>query len=399
MITLHLLAVPHTITHATFPSQCAFNGKVLRFSPMIKTLGSVFRVIHYGVESSDSGADEEVAVLTLERWEKLRVESLCFLKPGMSETDAVNALKDGTQFVGDLANIETPLYNEFNANLRRELSVRVDATHGAHIICMPFGTAHQQALDGLGYLCVETGIGYPESFANYRIFESSEWMHSTAGKGVGHNYWFVCPNYYRVLDWAYCPKPSTREVRFLGRISDCKGLRTIVACAERMPDITFRICGPGDPTPYIRPNIVYQPPIQGEERSEYLGQCIMVFCPTSFIEPFNGVSVESQLCGTPVVSTAYGAFLTNVEHGRTGFHTHTLQDIVEAIRYADAGHFNRQYIRDRAVKLWSYETVAKQYEYAFRCILDVHYGKGWYANKSHMTIQQTPDVEFGDVAQ
>ena len=35
-IRLHLLAIPHTITTDDF-SHCAFTGKVLRFSPMMRT--------------------------------------------------------------------------------------------------------------------------------------------------------------------------------------------------------------------------------------------------------------------------------------------------------------------------------------------------------------------------
>ena len=385
LITLHLLAVPHTITNSRFPSQCAFNGKVLRFSPMIKTRPG-FRVVHYGVETSESGADEEVTVLTYKRWQFLRVQSLTGMNPGMSVADAELALADPSKFVGDLANVGTPLYVEFNANVRRELLSRVDQSPGAHIVCLPFGRAHQPAVENTNFLCVETGIGYPDSFLDFRIFESSEWMHSNLGKGNGQNYWFVCPNYYDVRDWAFCAQPTNQEVRFLGRLTDCKGLHTVLACAERMPDTLFRICGPGDGKGYASKfqNVVYQPPVQGKERSEFLGDCACVLVPTVFIEPFNGVSAEAQLCGTPVVSTAFGAFLTNVEQGRTGFVTHTLQDIVEAIRFAQAGKFDRKYIRERAVSLWTYEPVAEKYECAFKSIVDVKHGKGWYAEKSHM---------------
>jgi hypothetical protein len=58
--TLHLLGLPHTITRPEW-SQCAFTGKVLRFSPMMRAQG--YDVIHYGVEGAERGATMQVDVM------------------------------------------------------------------------------------------------------------------------------------------------------------------------------------------------------------------------------------------------------------------------------------------------------------------------------------------------
>lgn len=384
MITCHLLGLPHTITRADTPSQCAFTGKVLRFTPMLKTLPGKYRVVHYGVETSDSGADEEVVVLTKERWQELRIENLANLKK-ISPEEAAEMLANPSSYVGDLANLQTSLYTEFNVNLRTLLQERITGAKGVHIVCLPFGTAHAAAIAGQNFLTVESGIGYPNSFLPFRIFESSEYMHTKLGE-IGNNYWFVCPNYYDLADWRFCKEPTNRTVRFLGRLNDDKGLSTIVECAARMPDTLFEICGPGNPERFLRRNVAYVPPLQGSERAAYLGDCAAVVALSGFVEPFNGVSAEAQLCGTPVVSTAHGAFLTNVEHGKTGVHTHTLHDVVEGIRMAQAGKFDRTYIRKRAESLWSYAAVAKKYDYAFACLIDVHLGAGWYQPGSHLSL-------------
>ena len=45
------------------------------------------------------------------------------------------------------------------------------------------------------------------------------------------------------------------------------------------------------------------------------------------------------------------------------------------------GHLDRRYVRKRAQRYDMYE-VAKQYDYAFRCIADLR-KEGWYAETSH----------------
>jgi glycosyltransferase involved in cell wall biosynthesis len=41
-----------------------------------------------------------------------------------------------------------------------------------------------------------------------------------------------------------------------------------------------------------------------------------------------------MLCGTPLISTNFGAFAETIEHGVTGFRCNTLGDFVKAIEKA-----------------------------------------------------------------
>ena len=77
-------------------------------------------------------------------------------------------LEDERRFVGDLANIGTPLYREFNKRFRKAL---LDRYQSGDIVCLPFGEAHKEAVDNLEVLAVETGIGYPDSSLPFRIRE------------------------------------------------------------------------------------------------------------------------------------------------------------------------------------------------------------------------------------
>lgn len=154
-IRLHLLAIPHTITRDEF-SHCAFTGKVHRFAPMMRSRG--FEVFHYGVETSQSGANKDIDLLTVDEWKELRIQSYIYLHPDETREAVIKKLEDPTSFIGDLGNWDTPLYKRFNSRAREELQKHYRST-ATDILCLPFGPAHEAALKGLNLVKVETGIG------------------------------------------------------------------------------------------------------------------------------------------------------------------------------------------------------------------------------------------------
>ena len=114
---------------------------------------------------------------------------------------------------------------------------------------------------------------------------------------------------------------------------------------------------------------------------------VAYLAPTSFVEPFCGAAVEAQLCGTPVITKDYGAQTETVEQGVTGLRCHTLEDYCVGIRMAQRGEFDREKIRERAVKRYDMKEVAKTYDYIFRCIMDVYRteANGWYSTTSYLS--------------
>jgi glycosyltransferase involved in cell wall biosynthesis len=381
-IRLHMPAIPHTITHIDY-SHCAFTGKVLRFAPMMRSRG--FEVFHYGIEGSDPDATSNVQLMTRTEWAELRLASAKQVFPKKTEEELRAQLADPTAFVGDLANYDTVLYKEFNKRFRAALQTHY-RSEKTDIVCLPLFP--YEAVNGLPYVVVESGIGYPNSSLNYRIFESYAWMHAHTGKANGQNYWFVVPNYFDSMQWPLSLTPKVDTVGFLGRIYDGKGCGEIVEMARRMPSVRFVLCGQGDPSRYlVTPNLFYKPPIHGEERAEYLGSLVALVAPTMFVEPFCGVAVEAQLCGTPVITKDYGAQTETIEQFKTGLRCHTLADYCAGLSMALEGKFDRAYIRERAVRLYDMFNVAKQYEYTFKTLMDVHNGKnGWYSPDSHIEV-------------
>jgi len=334
---------------------------------MMKGLG--YQIIHYGVAGAQTEADEHVELMSRCRQNTLRGHDC----------------SDQAKFVGDDGNVSSPLYLEFNRRLREALVERVTQ---ADLVLLPFGWGHAQAVEGLPFTLVESGIGYPNLYpgAQHRIYESYAWMHFHQGRENrnGKNYEWVVPNYFDVDEWDFQPSPDLNTVVFLGRICDLKGLPTVVEIAKHRPDLHFILCGQGDPKPYLtESNIGYQPPLTGRARSAFLGNARAVLMPSNFTEPFAGVSVESQFCGTPVLSTSYGAFTENIEDEVTGFRCHTLGDWLAALDRAS--DLDRAYIATRARRLYGYDRVGKMYDRVFKQIVGLR-GAGWYDERSAFAV-------------
>lgn len=369
---LHLLGLPHTVTRPDY-SHCAFTGKVLRFSPMLRSVG--YDVVHYGVEGAESGATEQVDILSAADFERF---------VGKHDPAAPS-------FTGNHADASSPLYRIFNARLRVELDKRVES---GDVICLPFGHGHAAALAGLdrAYF-VETGIGYEQTFTRFRIFESQAWMHWHLGRAYeasphdnrergGDDYTWVIPNYFDTSEWE--PRYSRGDyLVYFGRIYDGKGLPTVVEIAKQRPDLRVVICGQGDPQPYLAqaPNLEYVPPMWGRARSDLLRHAIAALCPSRYVEPFGGVAVEAMLCGTPVLGSSFGAYTETLAHGTSGFRCRTLGDWLAAVHRAETfSERDRRAVRAHAERYDMYR-LAHDYDAAFRQLADLG-GAGWYADRA-----------------
>ena len=384
-IRLHIPAVPYTITRDEY-SHDAFTGKVQRFAPMMRSRG--FEVYHYGVETSQSGANKDIDLFTKEEWNKLRIESLQFLDPTLSLEQATEKNNDPTMIVSTLSNWNTPLTVEFNKRFHNKLKENYRSKQ-TDIVCTPLAKTYHEALKEFDCVKIEIGIGYSGSYLNFRIFESYAWMSHTLGidKKEPQNYWYVIPHSFNINDFKLSLKPKPLQVGFMARIVSTKGCGIIVEIAKRFPHVQFILCGAGDPKPFLQsPNIIYKPPIHGNERSDYLGSCVALLSPTKYLEPFGCAQVEAQLCGTPVICSDWGGMAETVEQLKTGLLCHTLADYCYGIQLAIDGFFDRQYIRDRAVSKYDMYKVAYKYENALKSILDVHIPEkhGWYSPESHM---------------
>lgn len=398
-IRLHIPGIPYAITRSEF-SHDAYTGKVQRFSPMMRSRG--FEVYHYGVETSESGATKHFDLLTKKEWRDLRIKTVKFVEPHHTEESAIKRNDDPRMIISVLSNWNSPLTVEFNKRFREKLKENYRSTK-TDIVCVPLGRTSESALAGLDVVKVESGIGYGGSYFDFRVFESYAWMSHTMAvdKKWPPNYWFVVPNYFDTKEFEFTEVPQPKKIGFLGRVTDVKGCGVISEIAKRFPDVEFVLCGQGDDyQKYLTsPNIHYKDPIHGKERSDYLGSCTAVLCLSKFLEPFCGVATEAQLCGTPVICTDHGGQGETVEQFKTGFRGRTLADFCLGVQMALEGKFDRNYIRERAVRNYDMYKLAYDYEYAFRSILDIYNPEknGWYSPDSHMVpllnhVQSLPAI-------
>jgi glycosyltransferase involved in cell wall biosynthesis len=369
---LHLLGLPHTVTTSDY-SSCAFTGKIMRFSPMVRSRG--FEIIHYGVEGAQSGANRQVDVMTLAEQE--------------SFIGKFNSKDAG--FIGRHAVLGSPLYTTFNSRLRLLLKENAEA---GDIICLPFGMAHYDALqDVQDCFFLESGIGYNQSWAPFRVFESESWLHHILGKEIGfkkedvamgNDYYWVAPNYYDLNDW-----PTKTEagsyVLFMARMIDTKGLNIVAEIAKKMPSVQFLLAGQGNPSEFLTsPNMRYIGPVTDKERGPLFANAIATICPSRYVEPFCGVAVESMLCGTPAIGSSFGAFTETIKHGVSGFRARTLGEWVDAINICRSwGPEQWKEVSDYARGKYDMYQVAITYESIFNQLSDLS-KEGWYSPRSQL---------------
>lgn len=352
--TLHLIGIFHTIANQAY-SHCAFTGKALRFPKMMQAQG--WHVIEYSNEGSESGASEQVNMVSRERFAELE------------------GMHDKSRFHGDSATIGSDVHREFERRLFPELAARVEP---GDIICHPFGHAHERVVAVFpDARHVETGIGYAKTMKGaFHIFESQAWRHThiERDKRTGNNYEWVIPNYFDLDEWDVQTKPGT-YVAFLGRICNEKGMATVHEIAKRT-SLPVVVAGQGDPTPWAHPNLVYRGPLQGRERSEFLGHAACAIMPTVFVEPFGGSGVEAMMTGTPLAAISYGAFTETIIQGKTGFLCRTLRQWLDAIEQAKT--LDRAEVAALTRPRYSLEACGRLYDEAFNMIDELSRG-GWYA--------------------
>jgi glycosyltransferase involved in cell wall biosynthesis len=266
-----------------------------------------------------------------------------------------------------------PHWQVFNATVINKMRERLEPKD---FICVIGGTAHKPIADAFPqHTTVEFGVGYGGTFAQFKVYESYAWMHSmyAAHKNPttvdGSFFDAVIPGYLEpeMFPMGY---GEGDYYFFIGRMIDRKGYRIAQEVCERLGKRLI-LAGPGEGTGYGE----FIGSVGPEQRAELMGGAIALFAPTLYIEPFGNIAIEAQVCGTPTITTDWGAFTETNINGLTGYRCRTLADFVRAAE--DVKSLDRAAIRQHAIERYSLEVVGKQYEDYFTRLLTL-WDDGWY---------------------
>ncbi|HEY8465034.1 MAG TPA: glycosyltransferase [Bacillota bacterium] len=357
-LRFHLLGLAHLPTNKS-NSACAYTQKVVKLAKILKTYGHT--VFFYGVEGSEVECDEFIPVST----------KAILLATYGDYNQSKEFFKHNPT---DLA------YKTFNQNaIKGILERKADRDF---LLC-PMGNYQRPIAEAVGLTTVESGIGYTGVFSAFRVFESYAWMHYVYGllkQEDGTWYDAVIPNYFDPTDFPY-QEQKEDYLLYFGRIISRKGVQ-VASDAAKACGRQLYVVGQGsldNPEEGLalgsEKHIKYFPAVGPEERANLLGKAKAVLMPTYYLEPFGGVNVEAQLCGTPVITSDWGAFPETVLHGVTGFRCRVFEEFCWAIKNID--QIRTKDCREWAVNNYSLERVGRMYETYFQRVYQLH-EQGWY---------------------
>lgn len=366
--TLHLLGLPHTQTTREHVV-CAFTAKLVKLCEMLEPRG--WRIILYSGEQNEAPCAEHVPLFSNEEQESWYGSFDPNVLPTVAKFDPA---EEPWQTMNDRAVVE----------IARRAQPR-------DLLLLLAGTCQKPVADQFpSMLAAEWAAGYEGWYTPYVCFESYAWMHFCYGaRGIGtpgneaRFFDTVIPNFFRPSDFALA-EDKDDYLLFVGRTIFRKGI-TLAAEIAKASGRKLLVAGSGVDSSsdgeirtfdgcVLTGDVEYVGPVGAAERNELMGKAHAVFAPTIYVEPFGAVAVEAQLCGTPAITTDWGAYPETVPHGG-GFRVRSLAEGVAAVEAA--GDLDPVLIHERALARYSLEAIAPEYERWFDQISTL-WGKGFY---------------------
>jgi glycosyltransferase involved in cell wall biosynthesis len=363
------VSLPHTQTNKEYIA-CAYTMKVFNFCKMMKSLGH--EVYLYGSEDNEAPCDELITIVS-------KKEQRQWFGDYDHKKDIFKIVWDET----------LPYWVIPNQRAAKEIKKRAKPRD---FVCLIGGTCQKEIADNLpGMTVVEYGIGYIGTFAKFRVFESYaqlSWVQGSQQDDGGHSFDAVIPNYFDPEEFKFKAKKDDFFL-YIGRLIPRKGADLAVQVTKSMGS---KLVLAGQGVKKIEGNKIYGEEgmvLQGDhikhmghanvaQRAELMSRAKGVFVSTYYFEPFGGVSIEPMFCGTPVITTDWGAFPENIIHGKVGYRFRTLGEAIWAAENIDK-LASAAKIRDYAMKNFSLDRVKNLYQAYFEQLYELWDINGWYS--------------------
>ena len=337
--TIHLLSLPHTETTKDY-SWCAFTNLVINMATMMTREGH--KVILYAGPENEAECAEHVA---------------CSEKP-----------KSCNFFVPPWTyEYFAPMNNKIIEEMKKRISIGdiiLESTSLQSVVADAFPRN----------ISMEYAIGYGGCKSPCRVFPAEAWRHEIYGRDaaargedihtvMGFSSDAVIPH---MLDVDQFPegKGDGGYLLFVGRLGGMKGEQVAIETSKRT-GIPLKLAGPGTPPAYGE----YLGVLKPEERAKVMGKAIALIAPSMFPEPFCLVVTEAQMCGTPTITTDWGAVTETNEYGVSGYRCSTLSEFAQAA--LDCKKLDRRKIRERAISKWSFKTIGPMYTKFFHRLEEI----------------------------
>ena len=345
---IHLIGPPNCPCAKAYVLD-GFTQATIRFAKLLKSLGHY--VILYAPEGSDAERDELVQIVSKQE-----------IADGIGDSPYQYAAADNRHELWALAN-------------KRTIEAIQARKQPRDFICLIGGTAQKPIADAHpDLMTVEYSIGYEGTFAQYRVYESYAWMHTNYAKqGINDGRFFdtVIPYFFDEKEYPFRAEKENFAL-YVGRLTPRKGIG--IACeAAAAAGVPLKVIGHGDKN-LVTHGAEYLGELGSDDRNDWMARASAVLCPTQYIEPFGSVAVEAQFCGTPVISTDFGAYVETVEQGKTGWRCNYLGEFVDALRHGLP--LDSAYIRNRAISKYSITAVQPEYQ-AYFDRLNLLWDQGW----------------------
>lgn len=366
----HVVSLPHTQTTAEYTA-CAYTQKVIKFCKMMKARGH--EVFLYASEENEAPCDELITIAPKADQRKW-----------FGEEDFKKS------FFNITWGPEEEHWVTTNSRAVEEIKKRAQPTD---FVCLIGGVCQKLIADGLPeMMSVEFGIGYSGVFSKFRVFESYAWMHyvhGTLGDDNGHFYDTVIPNYFDPDDFTLQQEKDDYYL-FIGRMIRRKGPDIAAEVTKRI-GAKLIMAGQGvkeidgdkiiaDELTVEGAHIKHLGHANVAQRDELMRRAKAVFLCTTYLEPFGGTSIEPMFCGTPVITTDWGAFPENIVHGEVGYRIRTLGEAMWAAKNLDKLQSPAN-IRKYAIDNFGLERVSELYQAYFEQLYTL-WGEGWYSENN-----------------